>query len=433
MEAKHWVKSSQNFYRRLLKLYPAEHRATYEGEMFQLFTDQCRAAYDQRGAAGRLMWWIRILIDVSKSVIREHFSDSQARLGLLDTIPNAPLPWKGVALVLVPGLIFLVSQIMQLLGEDWFFVVFYRAAYVLILPVLLVWVLTRRFPVWGLIPLGLLFETLWTYVDRVGLVYLSSKLPFAGSALRQLEKVSPTMLFTWACLCLLCGLLWLNVRRRTFSKVAWLWLGLYGLLIVVQIGSEIYRYLSFWGWDFSALLKAEDERAYVFTQLPQDTLYSAIPFLLLIFAGTLFVGRHGRLSFLLPLGFLLPTVIFGRYSEEWNNFVPFFLISMAVMVYRLAIAIAAPLGLTRSASALAGNRATVIPIAIALLTQILLDVAMVIGYADQAGYTLSWANFVPLIVSQLVVAAGLGLAVTLYQNRLQSPNEATSLPPVLAS
>ena len=53
-------------------------------------------------------------------------------------MPNAPLPWKGVLLVLIPGLIFFVSQIEQVISDkDWFFIVYYRAALFLILPVVL--------------------------------------------------------------------------------------------------------------------------------------------------------------------------------------------------------------------------------------------------------------------------------------------------------
>ena len=78
-------------------------------------------------------------------------------------------------LVLIPGLIFFVSQIEQVTStNDWFFFAYYRAAYFLILPVLLVWMFTRRFPVWGLIPFGLLYGTLQSYNPG----FLISKLPF---------------------------------------------------------------------------------------------------------------------------------------------------------------------------------------------------------------------------------------------------------------
>ena len=163
MKTNRWIALSQRLYRWLLHLYPQAYRTTYESEMFHVFTDQCREAYAQRGRLAMLSLWLRTLVDVGVTVVREHLSDPQAKVGLLEAMPNAPLPWKGVLLVLIPGLIFFVSQIEQVTsGNDWFFLAFYRAGYFLILPVLLVWVLTRRFPVWGLIPFGLLYETLWS-------------------------------------------------------------------------------------------------------------------------------------------------------------------------------------------------------------------------------------------------------------------------------
>src|SRR5512138_239100 len=156
MKTNGWVASSQRVYRWLLHLYPQEYRKTYEEEMFHLFTDQCCEAYKQQDRWGMLSLWLRTLPDVGISALHEHISDPQASLGLLEAVPNAPLPWKGVLLVLIPGLIFFVSQIEQVTSSnDWFFIAFYRAGYFLILPVLIVWALTRRFPVWGLIPFGL--------------------------------------------------------------------------------------------------------------------------------------------------------------------------------------------------------------------------------------------------------------------------------------
>ena len=78
---------------------------------------------------------------------------------MLEAVPNKPLPWKGVVLVLIPGIVFMVGQIGQLAGEDWFFLLVRRAAYYLIVPVLLVWFVKRKFPIWGLIPLGMIYRT----------------------------------------------------------------------------------------------------------------------------------------------------------------------------------------------------------------------------------------------------------------------------------
>jgi hypothetical protein len=162
MKTNRWIVLSLRFYRQLLHLYPQAYRETYEMEMLRLFTNQCQEAYQLHGRLGILLLWLHILVDIGITVIREHLSDHHAKVGLLDAMPNTPLPWKGVLLVLIPGLIFFVTQIEQLNSttKDWFFLVFSEAAFFMILPVLLVWLLTRRFPVWGLIPFGLLYETL---------------------------------------------------------------------------------------------------------------------------------------------------------------------------------------------------------------------------------------------------------------------------------
>ena len=140
MKTNRWIELSQRFYRQLLRLYPEAYRTTYETEMFRFFTSQCREAYQQRGAIGILLLWLGTFVDVGKTVMVEHISDPNARVGLLEAVPNAPLPWKGVFLVLIPGLVFFISQVAQVTTDkDWFFYAYYRAAFFLIPPVLLVW------------------------------------------------------------------------------------------------------------------------------------------------------------------------------------------------------------------------------------------------------------------------------------------------------
>src|SRR5919199_4184 len=122
MKTNHWIELSRRFYRLLLRLYPQAYRASYESEMFRLFSDQCREAYEQQGKLGILLLWPRTLVDVGITATREHLTDPRAKLGLLEAEPNAPLPWKGVLLVLIPGLIFFIGQVVELTSsKDWFF------------------------------------------------------------------------------------------------------------------------------------------------------------------------------------------------------------------------------------------------------------------------------------------------------------------------
>jgi hypothetical protein len=443
MKTSLWIARSQQFYRRLLRLYPQTHRAAYEMEMFHLFTDQCRDACEKHGRTGLLSLWLRTLGDAAVTIFREHLTDPNAKLGLLDASPNTQLPWKGVALVLIPGLIFFIAQIAQLSmsGGDLFFVAFYRAAYIVAVPVILIWLFARRFPVWGLMPLGLLYETLWVLgrnvhygVLREGSAgVLALKYPFIDNILSLTEKYSQdvkTVVMLLACLVLLLLLIGYNVHQRRISRNAWRWLGLYGLLIVFQTGFPILHYIAtVGGW--STFWQDPWNRYYLFLQSTWS-IYEYLPFLALIFLGTLFVHRYGVLSFLVPLGFLLPAVVFGRYGE-WTDTLPFYVVAVVVVAYRFAIALAAPLGLARSASLRKQRLAVAIPIALAILAQIGLDVSQLVLWAQQYGYQLFAYNLSEIILSQLITGAGLALAVVLYQYQPQIDNASlTTLPGVPA-
>jgi hypothetical protein len=350
------------------------------------------------------------LIDVIVTVTTEHLTDPQAKLGLLDAIPNAPLPWKGVLLVLIPGLIFFVSQIEQVTSnKDWFFFAYYRAAYFLILPVLLVWMFTRRFPVWGLIPFGLLYGTLRSYNPN----YLISKFPFLSYPPNKLGLFGVTfdpsyLIPVSACVVLLCGLIWHNVRQRQIPRAAWGWLAFYGLLIAFQIIAVAYSITGWQGLDW----KNADMKQYM-VDSALWYLYDSLPFLLLVFIGKLFAPKYEGLSFLILLGYLLPTIIFGRYGI-WNEAIPFYLVTLAVLVYRFVVALVAPIWLVRAASIPGRQRAAAIPVAIAIISQISLNVVTSLIWAGQYDWTPGLLDFVLPLWNQFIIAAGLGLAVTLY-------------------
>lgn len=409
MKTNGWVVSSQRLYRRLLHLYPQTYRANYELEMFHVFTDQCREVYKRRGKLGILSLWSRTLVDVGVTVVREHLSDPRAKVGLLEAVPNAPLPWKGVLLVLIPGLIFFISQIEQVTSNnDWFFLVSYRAGYFLILPVLLVWLLTRRFPVWGLIPLGLLYATLLDYGQRlpfeslpiIGRWFIYEKVELFGI---QISTYTCRYLFaSITCLILLSILIKYGAQRGQISRSAWKWLGICGLLFVLRIVLEGYRSSGWWVFP-------EDANKYLFeTALWYG--YDSLSFLLLIFIGMFFARKYEGFSFLILLGYLLPKVIFGRYGE-WSDYLPFSVVSLAILLYRFVVALVAPVWLVRAASVPSRQRAAAIPVAIAILCDLSLN-----GF-DWTFLVMSELDYVMNIWSYLITAAGLGLAVALYLPR----------------
>jgi hypothetical protein len=417
---------------------------SYEAEMFQLFTDQCREAEQERGRWGRLSLWLRTLADFGVTVVREHLSDSNARLGLLEVAPNQPLPWKGVLLVLIPGSIFFISQIEQVTSNnDWFFLAFYRAGYFLILPVLLTWALTRRFPVWGLVPLGLLYETLWNYFQRFDLLSLHFRFInrwfYDGSIIRfgiRIDVYTLKYLLGVTLALTLAGILiWHSAHRGQIPRSAWKWLGVWGLLIVLQMGEDIRNFAA-WINNYDASSSSlplnvllPDLKGQLLYNLSWD-LYQALPFLLLVFIGLLFASKYGGFSFLLLLGYLLPTIVFGRYGE-WNDPVNFYLVTLAVLLYRFVVALVAPTWLVRAASVPGRQRAAIIPVVVAVLCQLSLTVVVSMAWSNQIGYPWAAFEFVMEIWDQVIIAVALVLAVTLYlpkeQDRVVLP------PPTLAA
>jgi hypothetical protein len=419
MKRNRWIELSQRFYLRLLHLYPHAYREQYEMEMFGFFTQQCREASQQHGRLGILSLWPRTLVDVGATTVREHLLDPQARVGLLEVRPDAPLPWKGVLLVLIPGLVFFVSQIAQLTTDnDWFFIAFYRAAYYLILPVLLVWLLTRRFPIWGLIPLGLLYRLLGSYSPR----YLLSQIPVFRD-IREADPFNPYsplidlhyVIPLSACAILLCALIWYTARHLQIPRAARRWTVFYGLLVVAQIGLQAYQFIG-----KQSLYQATDlpDRfmQYYIMQMLLSNLYQWLPLLLLLFLGALFARDYGGLSFLLLLGYLLPTIVFGRYGES-HEALPFLLVSTALLIYRFVVALIAPVWLVRAASRPRRQRAAAIPVAIAIATQIALNLIAYVAMTNLTGYQPGLLDFSIRVWDQLILAAGLGLAVALYLPR----------------
>jgi hypothetical protein len=408
MKPNQWLESSKRFYRRLLRLYPQSHRIVYETEMFNVFTDQCREAYQNKGWRGIAFLWPRILADTFVAAIREHMTDPRAKLGLLDAAPDEPLPWKGVLLVLIPGLIFFVSQVVQVTTDkDWYFLVFYRAGYFLILPVLLAWLLTRRFPVWGLIPLGLLYAVLESYSPA----YLIDKIPLLRYLLTlippdtQLDPVY--LILVLVCVILIGGLIWYGTRHWQISRAAWIWLGVYGLLVILRVTGEIYR-----GQSWYQYLSPAETNGYMF-QTALWNLYDTLPFLLLVFIGMFFARKYGGLTFLLLLGYVLPTILFGRY-DPWQEATPFYLVSISVLVYRLVVAVIAPIWLVRAASVPRRQRAAVIPVAMGIACHITLNLIAAFAWSGRYGYTIDPLDLAWGIWGQIIIAAGLGLAVALY-------------------
>ena len=211
------------------------------------------------------------------------------------------------------------------------------------------------------------------------------------------------------CLSLLCLLIWYAARNRRFSMPVWVWLAVYMALIIFQLVVVIQREYSLnvangFDWDYIKLF---------ITQVPLWYLYNSLPFLLLVFIGYLFIQQHHGLSFLLLLGYMLPTLVVGRYGEGIDS-VPFFAVVFAVLAYRIIVALVAPIWLTRALSFLGQRRAAAISVAMAVFCHIALSIFLNLALANQYTYQLSFLDYVSSIWNQLFIAVGATLAVTLY-------------------
>ena len=375
------VRISRHIYARLLNLYPKAHRNEYGPDMLQVFTDECKACFEDGKGIKLLPLWLRTLGDLIVNVVKEHISDPQSTVGLMEAVPNSPLPWKGVLLVLIPGLIFFVSQVALLMnGKDWLAWMSRRAAYVLILPVLVLWIWKRKFPVWGLVPLGLLFSTFlasfWYHFEVLGVFFNTGHIIVWLN--EQTRGLFPSLMNkTLAITFLLCtiALLWLLGKRARISKSAWVWLGVYGLLII----------LNFWQSALQMLQNMSGNFLHMILVIAYFGFYSYGGYLVLILLGTFLAKRHGRLTILLLVGFLLPALIGGK--GNWPS-----------LVYRFLVALAAPIWIVRSTTGKMQRRAGVISIAALLVIQLVVTRVFT----------------APVIIDQLILAAGLALAFALY-------------------
>jgi hypothetical protein len=434
------VDSSRRTYASLMRLYPQEFRDEYGPSMLQLFTDQCRSTMQENGTRGMIFLWLRTLMDLAFSVLREHIMSTNATGGLLEAVPNKPLPWKGVAVVLIPCLVFFVGQIGQLTGQDWFFLLIRRAAYFLIIPVLLVWLLTRKFPIWGLIPLGMFYRTLLDLINNYEYVIGRTGVILAGILQTKftpdftifLKNHIPEIriLITTIILGTVVFLILRIARRTGFTRSSWVCLGVFLVVTILEILSGLIH-----AWIYLLKVSSADMLYGNIPSMLQDVAYSAfyaflptVGFLLLILVGMLLARRHGRLALLMPLGYLIPAVVLGKFDN--SNVLPYslFWISVTVLVYRVLVTLVAPIWIVRSASDRAKKRAGVIALAAAAGILVLAHAGYFFATLAAYGWDLEWTDYYYYFSPDLMILVGMALAITLYKSATPAQSVAGPTP-----
>ncbi len=439
MKTNRWLDGSNRFFNVLLNLYPRDHRDDYAGSMRQVFSAQCSEAYSEKGFMGLFLLWLRILPDMGYTAIVEHLSSPQAAWGLLEPVPNAPLPWKGVFLVMLPGLVYMVSQIAQLNGEPWYLAVYYRAAFFLIIPVMIVWAVTRKFPIWGLIPLGLLFRL----IQEIGYQMITLH-PDAFSVnpilnlILQTARIVETNLFIPAGIFALISVIlaFLYFRKSPSTGKIKLWIAAFMTTVLVQAGYYIpllfdtipynlFRgspeaintyYHSPLGAKIPMVIAALTETGLLeFLQNSASyVLYNSTAVFLLIMLGTLFIPRHGFFTIFILVGYYLPVMLVGASWDLGDNPQMLVVMGVSVLLYRALLTFIAPVWMSRTVTE-GGKRKVIIScIMLALLVHLGMKFYPSMMFGTLIFSDTQWVF--PVLLEELTIVISFLLGIALYQS-----------------
>jgi hypothetical protein len=164
--------ASDMLYRMLLFVYPAKHRLEYGPHMAQAFRDLCHDAHCRGGAWGLITLWIRTLVDITATAVVEHLDALEnGGWAMMQHRSVFPLSWGKVGLTVLPGL-FAISASWDLNAPDLIPITGLGLCLLLSMSGL---ARARRFPIWGLTTLGVLFSFLgwggwWLIWGSVGLL-----------------------------------------------------------------------------------------------------------------------------------------------------------------------------------------------------------------------------------------------------------------------
>jgi hypothetical protein len=383
------MRLSRSLYAALMHFYPERHRIDFGVPMEQLFSDQCREAYRHSGSLGILAVWLSTFPDLCRTAIQEHWSVPNSRMDLIAPDPNQRLPWKSTALILIPGAFLFACQIGGLFGSDWYFNLFQRVGYFLMIPVVAVWWRARKYPVWGLVPLGMsvfgisrvfptaFFIRLYSLANRLPANPLESLLPYAS----QIAFTLAALFFTASFLVAI-WLFFLHARRFKLSRRAKISVLAIGVLLIAYWSYTLYGLWWLYTDPVAGLLQPGSAIDLPFFSLLftnwVDNIFSDTTIWLILLAalGTRFSRSFGKLAVLIPLGFLLPTIIFGITGSGAISDPGMLGIIPVVLFWRLLIAIVSPLLLLRALSPQEQSWIALPPVALALLMRLLLTASM---------------------------------------------------------
>jgi hypothetical protein len=343
--------TAETLYRALLRLYPKEHRQAYCQDMLQHARDLELAA-QERGRLTVTVLYLHLVGDGIVNAGKEHWSALRAAGGSFK-----PVPWPAVLVAAIPGLwLVLTRRHADVLGPA---LLVLRTVYIVLLLTVppLVWLRTRRLPVWTLLPLGMIA---WLLVQRLEIAVASAAVP------------QDTQAAIWAVIAILmlalaAAIFAALLRGRRAPASAFIVIGLLllgGLLLAL-------------------LLSRTPPWSYRYLQRPMMYLAAALTgpatALLLVAIGLPAAQRHNVLAILVVIGgygamFLDSDYLWGSPYRDWPG-LPLYLAGMIFLFFILA-----PVGLLRAKTRLGQAIALFVPAAIFLTARIAVP-ALVLGPA----------------------------------------------------
>jgi len=266
--------------------------------------------------------------------------------------PFKPVPWPSVLLAAIPGVLFALSRaytdvlapFLQILGGA------YILLLILALPV--TWWRTRRFPVWALLPAGLLIWFLIYTISRE----LSSPTGWLGSF--SLRWMALNLFIN----IVLAAILFVSLLPgKRLPTVIWALLGL------IVLGNLLLAILAiFFGPDGQmALSRQLRDHLYSIMQI----LSMPVEALMLVAVGLLAARRYGVLAILVVIGgygsiFVDTDNLFGYPSRGWAG-LPLYLTTITALYF-----VVAPVALLRARTRLGRALAVFVPLVMFLVARL---------------------------------------------------------------
>jgi hypothetical protein len=269
---------SERAYRALLRLYPLDHRREYQEPMLQHARDMLRAARPRGGwrVAGVTL---HLVLDGLVNAGKEHLEAFMSDNRLIQ-----PAPWSIILLAVIPGLLFTLSRESNTTWGILLAILAYGYLALLLIGLPYLWRKQRRFPLWGLLPAGMLF---WfaVYFSGTGLGALISAL--AGPNAPLIEAQDGMALLQ---LVIAATLFVRLLPGRRIPRLAWVALG---LIAAANLLSE-YQYSLWW---FGATRPFSGLLMYL-----ARSGVGPLEGLMLVAAGLLAARRYGVMALLFVLG-----------------------------------------------------------------------------------------------------------------------------------